>query len=155
MCIRDRWAFKAVAVAASLAGIALVAVAAGRLGHSRRWAAAFVGLNPVLLVMAVGGAHNDTLVMMLLGAAVLLTAGRSPRLRAATGAMAVGVGIKVTAGLALPFIVLAAKGTRERLRVAGYAVQMCIRDSSSRMPGLRSHEQVRRGLPRPALLRRL
>jgi alpha-1,6-mannosyltransferase len=116
------WAFKAVAVAASLAGIALVAAAAGRAGGSRRWAAVFVGLNPVLLVMAVGGAHNDTLVMMLLGAAVLLTAGRSPRLRAASGAMAVGVGIKVTAGLALPFIVLAAKGTRERLRVAGYAV---------------------------------
>jgi hypothetical protein len=115
------WVLKAVSVAASLAAIALIAQAAGRRGHSRRWAAAFVGLNPVLLVMAVGGAHNDTLVVMLLGAALLLTAGTSPRLRAACGAMAVAVGIKVTAGLALPFIVLAARGTRERLRIAGFA----------------------------------
>jgi len=115
------WVMKALAVAASLAGIALVAAAAGRLGRSRRWAAAFVGLNPVLLVLAVGGAHNDTLAMMLLGGALLLTASTSPRLRAACGAMAVGVGIKVTAGLALPFIVLAARGTRERVKLAGWA----------------------------------
>jgi len=120
------WALKGVAVAASLAGIALVTAAAGRLGRSRRWAAVFVGLNPVLLVMAVGGAHNDTLVMMLLGAAVLLAAAGSPRLRSACAAMAVGVGIKVTAGLALPFIILAARGTRERLKLAGAAVLFLI-----------------------------
>ncbi|HEV3283190.1 MAG TPA: hypothetical protein VG010_03220, partial [Solirubrobacteraceae bacterium] len=50
------WTFKAVAVASSLGAVALIARAAGRLGGSRRWAAAFVGLNPVLLVLAVGGA---------------------------------------------------------------------------------------------------
>jgi alpha-1,6-mannosyltransferase len=112
------WALKAVAVAASLAGIAMIAAAAGRMGHSRQWAAAFVGLNPVLLVMAVGGAHNDTLLLMLLAAALVLTAGSSPRLRSAAAALVVGVGVKVTAGLALPFIVLSARSSRERLRVA-------------------------------------
>jgi hypothetical protein len=112
------WALKTTAVAASLAGIALIARAAGRLGVSRRSAAVFVGLNPVLLVMAVGGAHNDTLVMMLLGAALLLTAGANPRVRAACGALAAGVGIKVTAGLALPFLILGARGRREQLRAA-------------------------------------
>ncbi len=62
------WTFKAFAVASSLGAVALVARAARRLGHSARWAAAFVGLNPVLLALAVGGAHNDTLVLLLLAA---------------------------------------------------------------------------------------
>ena len=57
-------AFKAIAVAASLAAIALIARAAARLGRSPGLAAAFVGLNPVLLVLAVGGAHNDTLLLL-------------------------------------------------------------------------------------------
>ena len=112
------WAFKAIAVASSLGAVALIARAAGRLGHSAAWAAAFVGLNPVMLVQAVGGAHNDTLLLLALAAALALPAGASPRLRAGASALAVGVGIKVTAGLALPFLVLAAPRARERLRVA-------------------------------------
>ncbi len=110
------WALKTITVAGSLAGIWLIARAAGRLGVSPRWAAVFVGLNPVLLVMAVGGAHNDTLVMMFLGAALVLTAGTNPRVQAACGVLAAGVGVKVTAGLALPFIIAAARGKRERLK---------------------------------------
>jgi alpha-1,6-mannosyltransferase len=116
------WAFKALAVVSSLGAIALIAQAAGRLGHSRRWAAAFVGLNPVLLVLAVGGAHNDTTLMLLLALALALTAGSNPRLRAGAGALVAGIGIKVTAGLVLPFLVLAAPRNRERLQVAGAAV---------------------------------
>jgi alpha-1,6-mannosyltransferase len=112
------WAFKAIAVLSSLGAVAMIARAAGRLGHSSRWAAAFVGLNPVLLELAVGGAHNDTLLMFLLAAALALTAGASPRFRAAAGALVVGVGIKVTAGLLLAFLVLAPERVRERLRVA-------------------------------------
>src|SRR5208282_5537499 len=108
------WAFKAVAVASSLGTVALVARAAGRLGQSPRWAAAFVGLNPVLLVLAVGGAHNDTLILLLLAAALVLTAGANPRFRAAASTLAVGVGIKITAGLALPFLVLAPSRARQR-----------------------------------------
>ena len=77
------WALKAVAVASSLGAVALVARAARRLGHSPLWAAAFVGLNPVLLVLAVGGAHNDTLILLSLAAALALSAGASPRFRAA------------------------------------------------------------------------
>src|SRR5207302_9284818 len=88
------WAFKALAVAASLATVALVARAARRLGRSARWAAAFVGLNPVLLVLAVGGAHNDTLIVLLLALALLLSAGSRPRPRAAAAALIAGVGIK-------------------------------------------------------------
>jgi hypothetical protein len=119
------WALKALAVATSLAAIALVARAAGKEGHSRRFTAAFVGLNPVLLELAVGGDHNDTLLLLALAAALLLTAGASPRFRAGAVALVAGIGIKVTAGLALPFLILGAggdgSGMRERLRVAGAA----------------------------------
>jgi hypothetical protein len=112
------WAFKAIAVVSSLGAVALIARAAGRLGQSPRWAAAFVGLNPVLLVLAVGGAHNDTLLMLALSAALALSAGASARMRAAAAALAAGVGVKLTAGLALPFLVLGSPRTRERVRVA-------------------------------------
>jgi alpha-1,6-mannosyltransferase len=154
------WALKALAVASSLAAIALIARAAGNEeersinppagvsaagpresqglsivpeGSSSRFAAAFVGLNPVLLELAVGGAHNDTLLLLTLGATLLLTAGANPRFRAGAATLVAGVAIKATAGLALPFLILGAgrddrdraggsgSGTRERLRVAGAA----------------------------------
>jgi hypothetical protein len=109
------WALKALAVASSLAAVALVVRAAGRLGVGRRWAAAFVGLNPVLLVLAVGGAHNDTLILLVVAGALALTAGAAPRLRAAAATLVAGVGVKLTAGLLLPFLVLAPRRARERL----------------------------------------
>ena len=119
------WALKALAVATSLTAIALVARAAGKEGHSRRFTAVFVGLNPVLLELAVGGDHNDTLLLLALAAALLFTAGASPRFRAGAAALVAGIAIKVTAGLALPFLLLGAGGdgssTRERLRVASAA----------------------------------
>ncbi len=111
------WVFKGLAVACSLGAVALIAGAAARAGHSARWAAAFVGLNPVLLVLAVGGAHNDTLILLLLAVALALTAGANPRFRAAAVAVVAGVGVKVTAGLLLPFLALAPARARERLGV--------------------------------------
>jgi alpha-1,6-mannosyltransferase len=116
------WALKAAAVAGSLATVALTARAAGALGRSRRFAAAFLGLNPVMLELAVGGAHNDTLVLACLAGTLLLTAGASPRYRSGAVALAAGVGIKVTAGIVLPFLVLAPASRRERTRVALAAV---------------------------------
>jgi alpha-1,6-mannosyltransferase len=115
------WVLKVLAVASSLGAVALIARTAGRLGRSAGWAAAFVGLNPVLLVLAVGGAHNDTLVLLVLAIALFLSAGASPRLRAATATLGAGVGIKVSAGLLLPFLVLATTVRRERVRVAASA----------------------------------
>jgi alpha-1,6-mannosyltransferase len=146
------WALKAIAVAGSLAAVALTARAAGALGRSRRFAAAFLGLNPVMLELAVGGAHNDTLVLAFLAGALLLTAGSamtsatgeapagmgsvsgvgaqsgapwdaraSPRYRAGALVLAAGVGIKLTAGIVLPFLVLAPEHGRERARVAAAA----------------------------------
>jgi len=114
------WTFKAVAVASTLGAVALVARAAQRLGQSQRWAVAFVGLNPVLLVLALGGAHNDTLLLLLLSAALALTA-TAAHYRAGALALAAGVGVKVTAGVVLPFLLLAPPSWRERARAAGVA----------------------------------
>lgn len=119
------WALKAAAVAGGLLAVALTARAAGLDGGSRRFAAAFVGLNPVMLVLAVGGAHNDTLVLACLAGALVLTAGTRPphpRNRAGALALAVGVGIKVSAGVTLPFLVMAPRHWRERGRVALAAI---------------------------------
>lgn len=116
------WALKAVTVAASLGAVALTASAASRMGRSARAAAVFVGLNPVLLELAVGGTHNDTLVLLVLAGALALAAGTTPRLRAAAAVLAAGVGVKASAGLVLPFVVLAPAAWRERGRVAASAL---------------------------------
>jgi hypothetical protein len=92
------------------------------MGRCPKAAAVFVGCNPVLLELAVGGAHNDTLVLLVLAGALALAAGVAPRLRAAAVVVVAGVGVKASAGLVLPFIVLAPARWRERMRVAGSAV---------------------------------
>jgi alpha-1,6-mannosyltransferase len=115
------WTFKALAVLCSLASVALIARASARLGGSAAWSAAFVGLNPVLLELAVGGAHNDTLLMLALAAALALTAGAEPRLRSGVSALVAGIGIKVSAGLSLLFLLLAPARGSERLRLAASA----------------------------------
>jgi alpha-1,6-mannosyltransferase len=111
------WIIKVVTALASLGCVALVADCARRLGRSPAAAAAFVGLNPVLLAYGVGGAHNDILMMLLgvAGVALMLRA----REGLATGAVMAGVAIKASVGVMLPFMFLAA---RDRVRaVVGIA----------------------------------
>lgn len=147
------WAFKAIAVLTSLGAVALVALAAKREGNSGRLAAVFVGLNPVMLEFAVGGAHNDTITLLLVAAALAIGAGalggrrraqsleaqlldaqpldahpqeaegsqRPRRLRQAVLPLALAAGFKITAGLLIPFLVLAPRAAKERLRVLGNA----------------------------------
>jgi hypothetical protein len=133
------WTFKALTALASLAAIALIARAVGRMGGSRRWAAAFVGLNPVLLVLAVGGAHNDTLILLALAGALALTAGSQPRTRTAAAMLAAGVGVKVTAGLVLPFLVLSAPRRRERLEAAASAALALLALAAIGLVGFGAH----------------
>ena len=67
-------------------------------------ATAFVALNPVLLASVVNGAHNDAIVgAALLGACV---AARRRSWMAAGALLAFGGGIKVTAALAVPALVV-------------------------------------------------
>jgi len=175
----ELWALKVLAALTSLGAIALVGVAAGRMGRSRRAAVAFVGLNPVLLELTVGGDHNDTLTMLLLAFALALTAtvaprtgnsrhaapavrtpgapgaagtvhsrhaapalrtpgapgaagtvhsrhaAPSPHYRSAGGALVAAVGVKASAGLVLPFLVLAPSRARERLGLL-VSVVLCL-----------------------------
>src|SRR3954454_2106079 len=57
------WLLKSVTALASLGCVALVWACATRLGRPPLPATLFFGLNPVLLAYAVGGAHNDLLML--------------------------------------------------------------------------------------------
>jgi glycosyl transferase family 87 len=112
------WTLKALVAAASLATIALVWRCAERLGRDPVRAALFVGLNPVLLVFTVGGAHNDTLLTLALMGGVALALAERERLSAA--ALTAGVAIKISA--ALPLVFMLAGARRRREAVAGTAL---------------------------------
>src|SRR6185503_19105443 len=96
---------KALAAACSLGIVGLVWKGAKLLGRDPVLPAAFVGLNPLVLVHVVGGAHNEALVVLLTVLGLVLVVGSS-QLAVGTGVAAVGAGIKASAGLVLPFLVL-------------------------------------------------
>ena len=74
------WTLKAVAALASLGVVALVWWCARRLGRDPRLPALAVGLNPLVLVHVVGGAHNDALTVLLwMGGVAALVAARPAR----------------------------------------------------------------------------
>jgi alpha-1,6-mannosyltransferase len=99
------WAFKVACAAASLGCVALVASCARLRGADPLRAAAFVGLNPLVLVWAVGGVHNDLIatVVVLAGVRLLLARREGPGGAALTLAPA----IKVSAGVVLPYALIA------------------------------------------------
>jgi Glycosyltransferase family 87 len=111
------WALKVVSVLASLACVGIVASAA----PSPARAAALVGLNPVLLAYAVGGAHNDLVVAALLAAAAALLLHRRgvPAAALAMGAATV----KLSALIVVPYAVASARDRpRAALAAAGVGV---------------------------------
>ncbi|MDX6664471.1 MAG: alpha,6-mannosyltransferase [Solirubrobacteraceae bacterium] len=101
------WVLKVTAGVAGLGCVALVARAARRLGHSPRLAAVVFGLNPVMLIWAVGGAHNDLLMLVAFLGGVALVVEKREALGGA--ALVTALAIKATAGLALPFALLGAR----------------------------------------------
>lgn len=104
------WTIKAVTAALSLAGVGLTVMAAGRLGRSRARAAAVMGLNPLLLVYGVGGAHNDLVVMAAVCGGLLALSASRARL---SGVLAVVmVGLKASSSVAAPFFVLGVRPRR-------------------------------------------
>ena len=116
------WALKVVAALTSIATVAVIWRAASRLGHSPRSAAVFYGLNPLVIVFAVAGAHNETLFGLLLAAGALwLLSGAERRGGASLAAAAM---VKASAGLALPFALLGAQ--RRGRALAGAALVLAI-----------------------------
>jgi hypothetical protein len=101
------WTYKAIATAASLGLLAAVWACARRLGRPPAAAVAFVGLNPIVLVYALGGKHNDVLMMAcVLAGGLLILAGREMR---GGAALAAAVAIKASAGLLVPVVALGAR----------------------------------------------
>jgi hypothetical protein len=110
------WILKVVAALASLGIVAVAWKCAERLGRDPVFVALAVGLNPLVLVHVVGGAHNDALVVLPVVGAVLVAASGAgadaaghARERLAGFLSAVATGIKVSAGLLLPFLLLGAR----------------------------------------------
>jgi Glycosyltransferase family 87 len=107
------WVLKVLAAAASLGVVALVWRTAERLGRDPVAPALFVGLSPLVLVHVVSAAHNEALVMLLVMAGVYAWVRARPR--AAGFWPTFAAGFKASAGLVVPYLVLAA---RPRLRAA-------------------------------------
>jgi hypothetical protein len=116
------WTWKA-AVALCVLGLALVTSAvARRRGVDPLAAAAFVGLNPVVLVDVVGGAHNDAPAMLLAMAGVL--AALAGRELAAGAGLALAATVKISGGLAAPFALIASR--RRVTFLAGAALALAV-----------------------------
>jgi hypothetical protein len=118
------WVLKLLAVALSLGFIALVYKCARLLGRDPRFAVLFVAANPIYLLYAVGGFHNDFFMLVPSTAALAFLLAR--RDRAAGAAIMVAVAVKFTAVLLLPFLLIAARPTQRRLRVIAGAVLAAI-----------------------------
>jgi alpha-1,6-mannosyltransferase len=109
------WVLKVFAVGLSLAFIAIVAKCARLLGRDPRFAIAFVAFNPIYLIYAVGGFHNDFVMLVPSTAAIALLLAR--RDRSAGAALMLAVAVKFTAILLLPFLLIAAIPPQRRVRV--------------------------------------
>jgi Glycosyltransferase family 87 len=107
------WTLKAVAAACSLGIVGLVWKGAKLLGRDPLLPAAFVGLNPLVLVHVVGGAHNEALVVLFTTLGVVVWVSGVGSRVSGTALASAAVGIKASAGLVVPFLVL---GDRERWR---------------------------------------
>ncbi len=107
-------AYKAIAAVSSLILVALVWNAARLRGLDPVRAAAFVGLNPLVVLYGVGGGHNDLLMLAVALAGVYLMLAR--RERAGAGSLVLATAVKLTGGLLLPFALAGAGGPRMRHR---------------------------------------
>jgi alpha-1,6-mannosyltransferase len=96
-------AYKAIAAVAGLVTVAAVWNAARWRGVNPVKAIALVGLNPLIVIYGVGGGHNDLLMLaaMVVGIYAIL----QHRDRVGGGLLAAATGIKLTAGLLLPFAI--------------------------------------------------
>jgi hypothetical protein len=117
------WGLKVIEGLAAAGLVAAVAKVARRLGRDPLLAAMFVGLNPVVLVYGVGGAHNDVLMLTLAMAGVLaVVAGREAF--GAAGLIA-SVAVKASTAIVAPFMWLGARDRAGLVRgglVAGVAI---------------------------------
>ncbi len=101
---------KAIAALSVLATAVLIARLAPARGVSPLGAAAFVALNPLVLIHVAGGAHNDGLAMLM--ATVGIAAMLSSREASAGAAFIAAFAIKAPAALAAPFALVSSARIR-------------------------------------------
>jgi alpha-1,6-mannosyltransferase len=109
------WTVKVATILLSLGFIAIVCECARRLGRDPRFAAVLVALNPIYLIYAIGGFHNDFFMLVPSTAAIALLLAR--RDRSAGAMLMIAVAVKFTAVLLLPFLLVAARPARRRREV--------------------------------------
>ncbi len=121
-------AYKAIAGISSLVIVVLVWKASQLRGLNPVRAVVIVGLNPVILVFGVGGGHNDLLMLaiLLIGVYMQLLGYR----RASGASIVAATGVKLTAGLLLPFVVAhnaRGRGSRGvRALLTGVCIAACV-----------------------------
>lgn len=119
------WSLKALAALAVGLTTWIVARLARRRGVDPAAAAAFVALNPLVLVHLVGGAHNDALMVAIATAAIGAVLASRPALAGAGFVLAAAV--KVSGLLYAPFALLGAGPARSRVRMlAGAALALAL-----------------------------
>jgi len=107
------WLLKICTVLASLAFLGLVWQCARQLGRDRRYALVFVAFNPIYLIYALGGFHNDFFMLVPSTAAIALVMAR--RYRSAGAILMLAVAVKFSAVLLLPFLIVAVAPDRRRM----------------------------------------
>ncbi len=115
--------YKAIAALSGLAVVACVWNAARWRGVNPVRAVALVGLNPLLVIYGVGGAHNDLL--MLAASTAGLYAILQRRNRTGGGLLAAATWIKLTGALLVPFALVGAGGrgrARREILIGAVAV---------------------------------
>jgi hypothetical protein len=110
------WIVKVGTLLASLALITIVWQCARQLGRDPRFAVAFVALNPIYVMYAMAGFHNDFFMLVPMIGSVSLLLARRDRLAGATLMLAVAV--KFSALLLLPFLLVGVRQSRRRRDVA-------------------------------------
>ena len=105
------WIIKVLVVGLSLLFLWLVWWCAVKLDRDPRFVVGFVALNPIYLLYAVAGFHNDFLMLVASMAAIAFVL--SGRDRSAGAMLVVAIAVKFTAILLGPFL-LVAVGTRRR-----------------------------------------
>jgi hypothetical protein len=114
------WGMKLVAMLASAGTLALTWRCARTRGFNPVTALLLVGANPLYVIYALGGAHNDLLMMLLMMVAVTLTFARRDASAAAT--VVAGALVKATVAALLPFMILARRSGRQLLGALGALV---------------------------------
>jgi alpha-1,6-mannosyltransferase len=108
------WGMKVLALLASAGTLVLTWRCARLRGINPVTAILLVGANPLYVIYALGGAHNDLIMMLLMMIAVALTFARRDASAAAT--VVAGALVKATVAALLPFMILA---RRSRAQVLG------------------------------------